>query len=107
MRRAIFLDRDGVLNRAIIREGKPYSPSNVAELEIFPDAPCACEQLGSEGFLRIVVTNQPEVARGTLSRQAVEIIHQALRGKVPLDDVRTCYHDDADQCPCRKPRPGL
>lgn len=107
MRRAVFLDRDGVLNRAVVREGKPYPPSTVEDLEVLPGVVEACEHLRQANFLLIVVTNQPEVGRGTQRLEAVEAIHAALRARVPLDDIRVCYHSAADRCACRKPEPGL
>ena len=107
MRRAIFLDRDGVLNRAVVRGGKPYPPVGPAEVEILPGVGEACVTLHEAGFLLVAVTNQPDVARGTQRREVVEVIHQALQARLPLDGVRVCYHDDADGCSCRKPKPGL
>ncbi len=107
MRQAVFLDRDGVLNRAIVREGKSYPPASLAELEILPSVAKACAALHKAGFLLVVVTNQPDVARGTQRREVVEEINQALSDQLSLDDVQVCYHDDADRCPCRKPMPGL
>jgi len=105
--RAVFLDRDGVLNRALMRDGKPYSPASVSEFEVLADAPGACRRLKSAGFMLIVVTNQPEVARGMLKIQALESMHRVLQEQVPLDDIRICTHDDRDECACRKPKPGL
>ena len=105
--RAVFLDRDGVLNRAHVREGKPYPPASPAELEILPGAVEACGALREAGFLLIAVTNQPDVARGTQLREVVEAINQVLHNHLPLDDIQVCYHDDVDRCPCRKPEPGL
>lgn len=107
MRRAVFLDRDGVLNRAVVRSGLPYPPANITELEILPGVEDGLARLRAAGFLLIVVTNQPDVARGTQSRDQVESMHRALSAKLPLDDFRVCYHDDADKCSCRKPQPGL
>ncbi len=106
-RRAVFLDRDGVLNRAFVRDGKPYPPSTLAELEILPGVPEALALLRAEGFRLVVVTNQPDVARGTQTRKTVELLHAALLARLPLDEFRICYHDDADHCACRKPAPGL
>jgi D-glycero-D-manno-heptose 1,7-bisphosphate phosphatase len=105
-RRAVFLDRDGVINRAIVRDGKPCPPSGLAELEILPGVPDALEHLRQAGYLLIVVTNQPDVARGTTPRTVVEDINETLQSRLPLDEFRTCYHDGADNCDCRKPRPG-
>ncbi|MDX1901556.1 MAG: HAD family hydrolase [Gammaproteobacteria bacterium] len=107
IRRAVFLDRDGVLNEAIVRNGKPYPPSSVDDMIIVSDAFESLSALKNAGFLLIGCTNQPDVARGTTSYEAVEAIHAALLRALPLDNIRVCYHDDADQCDCRKPLPGL
>lgn len=107
MRRAIFLDRDGVLNRTTMVQGRPHPPASLAEFEVLPGAVQACTELKAAGYLLIVVTNQPDVARGTQQRAVVEAINEALFLEVPIDEIRVCYHDDQDQCSCRKPRPGL
>jgi D-glycero-D-manno-heptose 1,7-bisphosphate phosphatase len=106
-RPAIFLDRDGVLNRAIVRDGRPYPPASVGELVIAPDAAEALARLKSAGYRLVVVTNQPDVARGDQGREAVEAINAAIAAALPIDEVRVCYHDDGDGCACRKPAPGL
>lgn len=106
VRRAVFLDRDGVLNRAIVRCGKPYPPASLAELEILPGVEQALAALRKEGFLLVVVTNQPDVARGTTAKQVVEAINAALGAHLPIDEFRTCFHDSGDECDCRKPKPG-
>lgn len=105
--RAVFLDRDGVLNRAIVRDGKPYPPASLEELEIVEDAAGSLARLKSLGFLLLVVTNQPDVARGTQSLAMVQALHEALRRTLPLDGFLVCPHDDRDACRCRKPLPGL
>jgi D-glycero-D-manno-heptose 1,7-bisphosphate phosphatase len=108
--RAIFLDRDGVINRPLVRSGKPYPPSNLNEFEILPGVPKACEVLKGLGFVLVIATNQPDVGRGTLARDAVETIHYWLLHQLPIDRVMTCYHGGAaydDPCACRKPQPGM
>jgi len=106
--RAVFLDRDGVLNRAVVRGGKPYPPASAAEMELQPDAARSLEQLKQEGFRLLVVTNQPDVARGTQTTAEVEAIHARIRAGLPvIDEFLVCYHDDRDGCECRKPKPGL
>ena len=105
--RAVFLDRDGILNHAVIRNGKPYPPSSVAEVEIPPGVADCLVQLKHHGFLLIGVTNQPDVARGATLRGTVDAINRLLKSKLPLDDIFVCFHDDADGCFCRKPYPGL
>ena len=107
--RAIFLDRDGVINRALERASKPYPPRNLAEFEILPEVPAACAKLKAAGFLLVVATNQPDVGRGTLSQEIVEAIHAHMLAQLPIDRVETCFHagQGASECDCRKPRPGM
>ncbi len=106
--RAVFLDRDGVLNRTFIhRDGKTHPPASPAEMEILPGVSEACLELSAAGFLLIVVTNQPDVARGTQPREVAEAINESLRRRLTLDEILVCYHDNADNCSCRKPKPGL
>lgn len=107
LRRAVFLDRDGVINAAIVRDGKPYSPMSVREVRVLPGVGAACSRLRSAGFVLVAVTNQPEIARGRLGMETLEAIHEVIRREVPLDAIFVCPHDDADGCACRKPAPGL
>jgi D-glycero-D-manno-heptose 1,7-bisphosphate phosphatase len=106
LRRAVFLDRDGVINRADVRDGKPYPPANLEVMELLPGVPAALQALHAAGWMLIVVTNQPDVARGTTSRAVVEAINEHLDQILPIDEFRTCYHDSGDGCGCRKPLPG-
>jgi D-glycero-D-manno-heptose 1,7-bisphosphate phosphatase len=105
--RAVFLDRDGVLNRAIVSHGVPRSPQTVEEFDILPGVAEACAFLRKAGFRLIVVTNQPDIARGTQTLENVERLNSELRRRVALDDLFMCPHDDHHNCNCRKPRPGL
>lgn len=105
--RAVFLDRDGVINRAVVRDGKPFPPERVDDLEILPGVPEALSRLHDAGFRLVVVTNQPDVARGTQRREVIDAMHAALAAALPLDEFRVCDHDDRDGCACRKPAPGL
>jgi len=107
MRRAVFLDRDGVLNRGVTTGDGPFAPSSIDELEIMPGVATALNDLRAAGFLLVVVTNQPDVPRGLIRRDAVEGIHTLMRQQLPIDDLRVCYHDDAEECACRKPKPGM
>ena len=107
MTKAVFLDRDGVLNKAYVRNGKPYSPDSVAEMIVVPDASDALERLRRKGFRLIMATNQPDIARGRLTRPEVDAMNGYLASKLPLDAIEMCTHDDADNCDCRKPKPGL
>jgi D-glycero-D-manno-heptose 1,7-bisphosphate phosphatase len=105
--RAVFLDRDGVLNRVLIRNGRPHAPASLDELEILPGVAAALDDLKAAGFRLIVATNQPDVGKGLLRREEVEALHEGLRRTLPLDAIKVCYHIDADACSCRKPQPGL
>jgi D-glycero-D-manno-heptose 1,7-bisphosphate phosphatase len=107
VKRAVFLDRDGVINASVVRDGKPYPPASVDEMEILPGVPAALAALRAAGFELIVVTNQPDVARGTQTRAIVDAIHARMQRDLPLDAIYACFHDDADDCDCRKPKPGL
>lgn len=106
-KRAVFLDRDGVINRAMVKGGKPYPPSSIKDVEVLPGVPEALERLKEAEFIRICITNQPDVARGKQKREVVEAIHEVLLESLPLDEILVCYHDDSDRCWCRKPLPGL
>jgi len=107
MTRAVFLDRDGVLNQAFVKNGKPLSPDTIEEMIIVPDAASALNRLRQQGFRLIVATNQPDIKRGRLTRGQVDAMNAHLRSNLPLDAVEVCVHDDADNCDCRKPKPGL
>jgi len=107
MRRAVFLDRDGVVNRALVREGKPYPPPTLSDLRLLPGVREACRMLREAGFALILITNQPDIARGTANAGEVAEMHSRLRRFLQLDDVRVCPHDDDAHCECRKPQPGM
>lgn len=107
MKRAVFLDRDGVINRAIVRDGKPYPPACLEEFEILPGVEQSIRALRKAGFLIVVVTNQPDVAKGIQRREIVEAMHARLHAAGLCDDIRVCYHINEDGCGCRKPKPGM
>jgi D-glycero-D-manno-heptose 1,7-bisphosphate phosphatase len=110
-RRAVFLDRDGVLNRPVVRKGKPHPPSNLNDFQLYDDVVDGCVRLKAASFLLVVITNQPDVGRGIQSRVAVEAMHLKLQSALPsLDRIEICYHGGeryGQLCDCRKPRPGL
>ena len=107
MRRAVFLDRDGVLNEVDLSDGAPRSPRSLTDLRITREARPAIDELRAAGFALVVVTNQPDVARGTTPRAQVDVVNDHLRFELALDAVYCCVHDIADDCDCRKPRPGM
>jgi D-glycero-D-manno-heptose 1,7-bisphosphate phosphatase len=105
--RAVYLDRDGVLNRAIVRGGKPYPPGGRDELEILPGVPEALTRLNAAGYRLVVVTNQPDVGRGTMAAETVAAIHAQMAALLPLDAIEVCLHAGTEDCECRKPKPGM
>ena len=107
MNRAVFLDRDGVINSVFVRGSTPHPPASLEEFRFLPGVEQACQGLRAAGFMLIVVTNQPDVARGTQTREGVEALNDRVRSELPVKEVLTCYHDNIDNCDCRKPKPGL
>jgi D-glycero-D-manno-heptose 1,7-bisphosphate phosphatase len=105
--KAVFLDRDGVLNQAVVRNGLPHPPASAEELVLAPNAKAALEELKAQGFLLLVVTNQPDVAKGITTRAVVEAINRRVASELPIDDLFVCFHQDSDHCDCRKPKPGM
>lgn len=107
MKRAVFLDRDGVINRAFIMNGVPTPARSLKQLQILPKVEEALIILRRLGFEIVVVTNQPDVTRGVLSKEVVESLHRRLELELGIQYFYTCFHDDVDNCLCRKPKPGL
>jgi D-glycero-D-manno-heptose 1,7-bisphosphate phosphatase len=105
--RAVFLDRDGVLNANIARDGRLVAPWRLEDYQILPGVPDAVRELKRAGFVIVVVTNQPDIATGRSSRATLDAMHDKLRSHVEIDDIRVCPHVDADACACRKPKPGM
>lgn len=106
-RRAVFLDRDGVINRAVVREGKPYPPTSLAEFEFLPGVSEACRRLKQAEFLLVIATNQPDVGRGTLNQTVVEEIHRHVCQTLPIDRVEVCYDGGDTPSDFIKPAPGM
>jgi D-glycero-D-manno-heptose 1,7-bisphosphate phosphatase len=107
MRRAVFLDRDGVLNPMVRRDGRWRAPVSLETFQPFPWVAESVARLRAAGLLTLVVTNQPELATGELLPTVLEAMHERLRREAGVDAVYVCPHEDADACACRKPSPGL
>ena len=106
-KRAIFIDRDGVLNSTGIRGGKPYAPKSFEEFHLLPGVSDALFSLKNFDCLLIVVTNQPDVGNGIVEKEIVEKMHLKLLNELPIDSLKVCYHKQTDGCKCRKPKPGM
>lgn len=105
--RAVFLDRDGVLVETFVRDGRAYAPVSLEDFRVYPDAGPQVERLKLAGLVPIVFTNQPEVARGTLSPATLARMHEQLTAAVDVAEIFVCVHQDRDGCECRKPKPGM
>ena len=105
--RAVFLDRDGVINQCEVRDGKPYAPRALEDFELLPRVIPAVRMLKDAGLLVIVGTNQPDIGNGLVDVVVVEAMHDVLRKRLPLDDIKMCPHRQDEGCDCRKPKPGM
>jgi len=106
-RRAVFLDRDGVIVRSHVRDGKAYAVRRLEDFRLLPGAAAAIARLKKAGFFLVVVTNQPDIANGLISEKIVKEMHTRLLAKTAIDDVRLCPHNSEAKCDCRKPKPGM
>ena len=107
MKKAVFLDRDGVVNKALVVNGKPYSPRLVEEVEIIPGVAQSVLELNKAGFEIVVITNQPDIARKKITTEIIKEIHDFIKKETGITDFYFCPHDDIDYCQCRKPKAGL
>ena len=107
MKKSVFLDRDGVINKAYIKDGLPQSPNSLNELKILPGVKESIIKLKKLNFICLMVTNQPNVSRKKIDKNSVIQMNNFLKNEIALDDIFVCYHDDSDNCNCRKPKPGL
>lgn len=107
MHRAVFFDRDGVLNETTIRDGLPIGPVKFEDFIIVRAVPEELSRLKRAQFKIIVVTNQPEISRGGLKLHTLDAMHRRLLNSAPIDAIYYCPHDDRDGCNCRKPKPGM
>jgi D-glycero-D-manno-heptose 1,7-bisphosphate phosphatase len=105
--RAVFADRDGVLCANMMRDGRPVAPTRLEDFRLLPGVEDSVRALKSAGYLVIVVTNQPDVGTGRTSRAIVEAMHDIIRSALDVDDIKACFHTNADCCACRKPKPGM
>jgi D-glycero-D-manno-heptose 1,7-bisphosphate phosphatase len=107
MNKAIFFDRDGVLNKLIYRDGGFYSPQKFSQFKIEKEAMKVTKTTKSLGFLNLVVSNQPDISRQKMNEADLGRMTNLLKKELTIDDVFYCKHDDIDNCKCRKPSSGL
>ena len=104
---AVFFDRDGVINKVILRDDKPFSPRKHEEFIFNEGIQDTVSRLKGNGFKTIVISNQPDLARGHITQETLDLMMQSMRQEIPFDDVFICPHDDHHLCACRKPKPGM
>ena len=107
MNKAIFLDRDGVINKSVVIDGVPRPPTTIDDVHLLEGVQEAVRLLRFHSYEIVVITNQPDVARGTTTRSQVNAINSYIGAALEIQNFYTCFHDDSDFCNCRKPLPGL
>jgi D-glycero-D-manno-heptose 1,7-bisphosphate phosphatase len=107
LKRAVFLDRDGVIVVPEFRDSRSFAPRRVADFRLYPEAASSLQRLKRAGFLVAVVTNQPDVGHGLIPRSEVDAMHEIMRRELPVDMIRACFHRQDEHCDCRKPKPGM
>ena len=100
------MDRDGVINELVDVGQGPTSPKRVDDFRFLPGVPEAVARL-AKSYAVVVVTNQPDIARGHMSSEQLDRMTELVRANLEVAAVYVCRHDDADRCGCRKPSPGL
>ena len=104
---AVFLDRDGVINRGYVKDGKSYAPRSIKDFKLLPHAVSSIQRLMESGFLVIVITNQPDINNGLVTFDEVDVMHTLLRKNTQITDIFVCPHSQLENCDCRKPKPGM
>ena len=107
--KAIFLDRDGVINEVIYHKGinKPSSPWKIDEFKFINGIEETLHRFKEKNYKLFIITNQPDIARQNIEKGVTEQINKKIFEKLPIDDIQICPHDDSDKCCCRKPKPGM
>jgi len=105
--KTVFLDRDGVINKVVLRKGEVSSPRKIEEFEFLPNICSALKKFQELGFLNIIFNNQPDISRGLLKKEELEKMNKLILSSLPIDEIIFCPHDDKDNCSCRKPKPGM
>ena len=107
MNKAVFLDRDGVLTIPLFRHGRSYAATDLKGFKIYPESKEALHLLKKAGFLLVIVTNQPDINRGIITKSTMELMNSSLAERLPIDTIKICPHIREENCLCRKPKPGL
>ena len=107
MNRAVFIDRDGVINQSNVVNGKPFAPTHLDDYLILPGVREALQKIKAAGYITVLVTNQPDLSTGKQTLNSLNEIHSYLQSQCDIDLIKVCGHTNEDKCICRKPKPGL
>ena len=106
--KAVFLDRDGIINRVVFRDSnKPIAPWTEDEFTFETNINIPLNEIKNTGYYLFVVTNQPDLYKGLLSQEIMELFHKKISETFPIDEISVCPHIDEHKCFCRKPKPGM
>lgn len=107
MARAVFLDRDGVINKSLVVNGKPFAPTSIIDFQLLPGVIDSLLILKDAGYLTVIVTNQPDLSTGKQTWKSLNEIHAYLTDYCHIDLIKICSHAKEDHCKCRKPNPRM
>ena len=105
--KAVFLDRDGVINQTVFRRGAQRAPQDLTEWAWIDGVHDTLRALSARGYTLVVCTNQPDVVRGWQTREQVDAFHALIERELPVSRIYACFHDNSEACVCRKPKPGM
>jgi len=105
--KAVFIDRDGVINQSNVVNRKPFAPTHLNDFFILPGVREALQKFKEAHYKTVIVTNQPDLSTGKQTLYSLNQIHSYLKTQCDIDLIKVCGHINEDQCSCRKPKPGL
>jgi hypothetical protein len=101
--KAVFLDRDGVINQTVFRRGAQRAPQKLSEWAWIDGVHETLRELSARDYTLIECTNQPDVVRGWQTREQVDAFHALIERELPVSHIYACFHDNIAACLCRKP----
>ena len=105
--RAVFWDRDGIINQIEVKEGKSLSPRKFSDFKVFSFIKDLLIEVKSLGFINIIFTNQPDISRLLMDPKELQLMHDFLENNYQIAKIYCCPHSNEDNCKCRKPLPGM
>ena len=106
--KALFLDRDGIINRSFKnKKGKPKAPTLFKDFIFLPFLKNYLNEIKKLNFNIIIITNQPDISYGVLKEAELYKMHSKIYSSLPVTNIYVCKHSKEDNCKCRKPKTGL